>query len=316
MIYQKWLIKTQDFVKSKNRKIIDEKKLTILEAFYALTLFLEKFYLETHSEDITVLLSGMQIGRDGDTWDSAMWQDWLKSINKVKSEENIGEELTPLQAFKAMRYYFEIWYELTHWPDIEIILNMLHLQNDGKPARQDVWNEWEIYISQSLHEECSSLCDCPKYEDKKEKKLAAHISFCAMILLLEKFYLEADCQDLKILLEEKKILKQWNDAHTIKEEWLDCFYKVLLEDKRMLRYLTPLQAFRAMRYFLELYQQKTGSLAMSNILNTYLLIEDGKPIRQDIWKDWEMCIIQALHAWCTTSCDCPDLAMLNDLDKE
>ena len=293
------------------------RKLTPTEAFYAMTLLLDNFYLETNSDDVGSLLGDLQLARGGGTFDPAAWNNWIKSISKVKKENNVIEdELTSLQAFKAMRYFLETFYEKTHWPDIQTVLDILYLQKDGKPITQDVWNEWEIYIRQAFHEECSSLCDCPKYEDKIAKELAAHVSVYAMMLLLEKFYLEDDSQDLKILLEEMRILEDWNTAHTIKEEWLDCFYKVLREDKRIARHINPLQAFRAMRYFLELYQQKTGSLALSTILNTYLLIEHGKPVRQDVWKNWEMCIIKAFHISCTTSCNCPDLAMLNELDKK
>ena len=285
-----------------------EKKLTTLQAFFAMTLVLDKFYLKTHSDDVGLLLSEMQLLRGGGTFDPATWDYWIESINKVKNKENIiGDELTSLQAFTAMRHFLEIFREETNSEDVGIILNTLLPLENGTPVREDVWKEWEIYISKALHEQCSSLCDCPKYEEKKEKKLAAQVSFYTMMLLLEEFYSEAFFGDVKVLLEKMQSIEDWNVSHPIREEWLDCFYKVLREDKRIARHVTPLQAFRAMRYFLELYNQKANSKDIDLLLNTHLQMENDQAVHPNIWNDWQSCIIQAFHAYCTLSCDCPDL---------
>ncbi len=63
-------------------------KLTKLEAFLAMTKFLEGYYQRTSSDDVGSLLSGMQILQDGDTADSAAWYDWIESVKKVLKNKN------------------------------------------------------------------------------------------------------------------------------------------------------------------------------------------------------------------------------------
>ncbi len=61
------------------------KKLTVKQAFLAMVLFLEDFYEQTNSEDVGALLSSLIILDDGSTADPAMWNDWLKNVERVSS---------------------------------------------------------------------------------------------------------------------------------------------------------------------------------------------------------------------------------------
>ena len=60
------------------------ESLTILEAFKAMTLFLENFYKNTNSDDIGGLLGDMILLEDDKPIDPAIWEDWIKSVEKVK----------------------------------------------------------------------------------------------------------------------------------------------------------------------------------------------------------------------------------------
>lgn len=60
-----------------------DKKLTELQAFNAMSKFLEGYYERTSSDDVGSLLSDMQILGDGDTADPAAWEDWIESVNDV-----------------------------------------------------------------------------------------------------------------------------------------------------------------------------------------------------------------------------------------
>lgn len=58
-------------------------KISNVDAFKAMILFLEDYYQKTNSDDVAVLLGGMQLLEDGITTDPAMWEEWLDCINKV-----------------------------------------------------------------------------------------------------------------------------------------------------------------------------------------------------------------------------------------
>jgi hypothetical protein len=59
-------------------------KLTEEEAFKAMVIFLERYYNETHSDDIGSLLSDLILLDDKKTADPAAWNDWINAINKTK----------------------------------------------------------------------------------------------------------------------------------------------------------------------------------------------------------------------------------------
>lgn len=60
-----------------------KETLTYLEAFKAMTCFLEKYYEHTSSDDIGSLLGEMQILEDEKTADPSAWQDWMNCIQKI-----------------------------------------------------------------------------------------------------------------------------------------------------------------------------------------------------------------------------------------
>ena len=59
------------------------EKLTTVEAFHAMILFLETYYEQTQADDIGALLGSLQLLEDGKPADPALWQDWLKSSESV-----------------------------------------------------------------------------------------------------------------------------------------------------------------------------------------------------------------------------------------
>ena len=68
-----------------------KKNLTKLEAFKAMEDFLIKYYKRTSSDDVGSLLGDMQILEDGTTADSAAWEDWIESIEKVTNKAKDSE---------------------------------------------------------------------------------------------------------------------------------------------------------------------------------------------------------------------------------
>ena len=61
-------------------------KMTSMQAFKAMVCFLEDYYYKTSSDDLGALLSYMQLFEDGSTWDPAIWNDWVESVDMVLKE--------------------------------------------------------------------------------------------------------------------------------------------------------------------------------------------------------------------------------------
>lgn len=64
----------------------NENKLTILQAFNAMRLFLEKHYQRTHSEELDAFLVDLCFLQNGSTADPAAWPEWEECFNQALKE--------------------------------------------------------------------------------------------------------------------------------------------------------------------------------------------------------------------------------------
>lgn len=60
-----------------------EKKMTEMDAFQAMQLFLEEYYKRTGSDDIGSLLGDLILLSDCKTADPAAWHDWMQCVDKI-----------------------------------------------------------------------------------------------------------------------------------------------------------------------------------------------------------------------------------------
>lgn len=65
----------------------DNMNLTIEEAYKSMVNFLEKYYKRTNSDEIGGLLGDIMLIDERTTADPASWQDWLESVERIKSEK-------------------------------------------------------------------------------------------------------------------------------------------------------------------------------------------------------------------------------------
>lgn len=78
-----------------------KNRLTDLQAFYAMRLFLEKYYEETHSDDVGSLLGDLQFfDKERETADPAAWGEWMECVNKVLNEKD--KKFEPDRLYKNM----------------------------------------------------------------------------------------------------------------------------------------------------------------------------------------------------------------------
>ncbi|EON79014.1 hypothetical protein ADIS_0431 [Lunatimonas lonarensis] len=69
---------------------MEEKKITILEAYKAMLKYLENLYELTESDDLAGFLGSMTLLEDGKPADQAVWHDWINAVNNTldKSKEH------------------------------------------------------------------------------------------------------------------------------------------------------------------------------------------------------------------------------------
>lgn len=70
---------------NKNKYTMEQKELTIKEAFLAMVLYLEDINSTIESDDIYMLLGDLLFGLDGGTMDPASWHEWMNAVKKVKN---------------------------------------------------------------------------------------------------------------------------------------------------------------------------------------------------------------------------------------
>lgn len=125
-------------------------KLTTLEAFNAMRLFLEKFYEETVSDDIGSLLGELEFLEDGGTADPAAWYSWEKCVNKISTITS--NTLTSMEAFAAMRLFLEKYYDETLSEDALAILRNMQLSEQGTIVDSSVSKDWIICVKNAIEE--------------------------------------------------------------------------------------------------------------------------------------------------------------------
>ena len=117
-------------------------QLTQRQAFDAITIFLEKYYNATQSNQIHFLLSDMDMqtwGSGNEPADPALWEDWIDCING-KENLTIEEAYHALSLFVGMRYALE--------PDKHIVALVDMIQNTKDPYLWQLWLEAVKYIQE------------------------------------------------------------------------------------------------------------------------------------------------------------------------
>lgn len=121
-------------------------KMTDLQAFKSMVCFLDDYYYTTTSDNLAVLLGGMQLlENDEGTWDPAMWYDWISAIENQRL-------VTPTQGFKGMFNFLKTYYERTNsaFKDIKAILDDMQMGADEKPIKAEIWNKWIYCVEKNL----------------------------------------------------------------------------------------------------------------------------------------------------------------------
>ncbi|SUC82805.1 Uncharacterised protein [Pannonibacter phragmitetus] len=66
---------------------MQDKSLTLQEAYLAMFSFLEDYYSRTKSDEIGSMLSGLCLMSDGKPMDPAYWSEWEQAVEKAVSGE-------------------------------------------------------------------------------------------------------------------------------------------------------------------------------------------------------------------------------------
>lgn len=115
-----------------------------LQAFNAMTQFLDSYYKKNLSDDLGILLSSMEFLEDNETVDAATWDDWINILGE-------NQTLTELQAFNAMIQYLTLYADLMDSEDLRNVLGIIEL-SDNKLLSDDIWDSWISCVNNTLKE--------------------------------------------------------------------------------------------------------------------------------------------------------------------
>lgn len=115
-----------------------------LQAFNAMTQFLDFYYKKNLSDDLGMLLSSMDFLEDNETADPATWEDWINIVGE-------NQTLTTLQAFKAMIKYLTLYADLMNSQDLRNVLDNIELSDD-KLLSNNTWDSWISCVESALKE--------------------------------------------------------------------------------------------------------------------------------------------------------------------
>jgi hypothetical protein len=119
--------------------------LTQLQSYNAMFKLLDYYYKEIKLDDLGCLLSSMCFLADGDTVDSAIWEDWIDAIHDKKT-------LTKQEAFDGMIRFFEIYHDLTSSAEAKVLIDKLRLAKDCNDINVPIVKQWNLYLKEALNE--------------------------------------------------------------------------------------------------------------------------------------------------------------------
>lgn len=120
-----------------------------------------------------------------------------------------------------------------------------------------------------------------------KEKLTRLQAYHALIRFLEIYYEQTNSGDLGSLLGGMDFLTDGSTADPAAwEDWTDSVNIVVKTDER----LTELQAFNAMRKFLETYHEQTSSSDVEVILNDSKLLLNNSTVNPMALSNWINCV--------------------------
>ncbi len=122
-----------------------EHKLTKVQAFNAVSMLLDIYYIETLSDDLGGILGSMSFLQDGGTADPAMWEVWVEFLNKILNEKKVQNQnyIDPLYAFLAIRPFLEYFFGTEDLSkEIDFFIKNVNLASENKaidPILLKIW---------------------------------------------------------------------------------------------------------------------------------------------------------------------------------
>jgi hypothetical protein len=118
--------------------------LTSLQAFNAMTKFLEDYYKKSLSDDIGALLGEMQFVEGNRTADPAIWGDWLKASENKQS-------LSSKDAFDSMKKFLKKYGDCISSEEVKSLLSILQLSENPRVAK-GISDNWTKCVNEAMNE--------------------------------------------------------------------------------------------------------------------------------------------------------------------
>lgn len=130
-----------------------QKKLTKLQAYNTLLVFLNAYYMQNKSDNVCDFITHAFFWFDKKPADPVAWQEWKKALNFIARQDISlrNNSLTQLQTLNAVTKFFQIYCDLyTSIPTD--MLHVLHIFNDLQKNKNKsrMWLQWQEAIHEVL----------------------------------------------------------------------------------------------------------------------------------------------------------------------
>ena len=128
------------------------KNLSFFQIFNAMRQYLTSYLDIQENGDISVLLSALKLDTSRDdwrvklwTWDEAIFDDWMRGVNKVLKDFGIDDSPQSVKyneemAFLCMKSFLNFFYDEVSYQDIAMVLKKINLANNKNQSSE--WRHW------------------------------------------------------------------------------------------------------------------------------------------------------------------------------
>jgi len=208
-------------------------KLTIKQAYEAMTDFLDGYRDRNTSDEIAKILSGMKFIENETSTNPEAWASWIESVKKISNQNprvrplllfRDSKILTVDDAYDTVVDYLNTYYDRTKANNIKKLLASMKRLENGAFAIPTIQNNWnnavDLALKQNIHNN--------KDPQLSENGLTATEAYNAVINFLNIYNHEVNSSEIVTLLNGMKFLSEQKSTNPVAwNSWLESVNKTL-----------------------------------------------------------------------------------------
>ncbi len=266
------------------------KNLNLAQVFIIARAFLGKEYFKKYSDDLGIIHGDFIINthkdrwqQEPETWDPAVWIDWMLAANQVLSPEIADPattQVTALQGYQIMEKFIHNFAYEYEFQDLIELYKKIAIDKYPDFAKINYWKSWILCVDAMLENKLTF----DKSLLSLDSILSQQQAFEIMQLFLRTYFLKLSAEvQPKWFVDLQNLTFSQAQQSLLCREWFEIYQCKRLSETDT---VTLLDAFNVMRIFLEKFQTTTNDVHLVAFFETLKVRPDTIPLDYQSTYNW------------------------------